>query len=140
MEMDVEHGLSSIKAVVDDHPITALIETLLRSYGLGNKEEVANEFTVCNGDAVDVSDMFFWHNKRVNRRLGIEVLEGDCVLILVEKCCRDFFLDDLAKKTVLVRTHFLSPGRFSEKLLKKQERSPVWQAGPVCSTFIRRVS
>lgn len=140
MEMDVEHGLSSIKAVVDDHPITALIETFLRSYGLGNKEEMANKFAVRNGYAVDVSNMFFWHNKRVNRRLGIEVLEGDCVLVLMENRCRDFFLDDLAKNTVRVGTHFVSPGRFSEKLLKKQERSPVWQAGPVCSTLIRSVS
>lgn len=125
MEMDVEHGLSCIKAVVDDHPITVFIETFLRSNGLGNKEEVADEFTVRNGDAVDVSDMFFWHNERVNRSLGIEVLKGDCVLVLVENCCRDFFLDDLAKNAVLVRTHSFSPGIFSEKLLKKQERSPV---------------
>jgi hypothetical protein len=58
----------------------------------------------------------------------------------VENRCRDFFLDDLAKNTVLVRTHSLSPGWFSEKLLKKQERSPVWQAGPLCSTLIRSVS
>jgi hypothetical protein len=28
----------------------------------------------------------------------------------------------------------------SEKLLKKQDRAPVWQAGPVCSTLIKSVS
>lgn len=140
MEMDVEYGLSRVKAVVDDHPITARIETFLRSNGLGNKEEVANEFTVRHGDAVDAGDMFFWHNERVNRRLGIEVLKGDCVLIFVENRCRDFFLDDPAKNTVPIRTHSLSPGMLSEKLLKKQERLPVWQAGPICSTLIRSVS
>ena len=136
----MEYGLSCIKAVVDDHPITTLIKPFPRSNGLGNKEEVANELAVRNGDAMDVSDVFFWHNERVNRRLGIEVLKGDSVLVLVDDHCRDFFPDDVAKNTVGIRTHSFSPGMFPEKLLKKHERFPVWQAGPVCSTLIRRVS
>jgi hypothetical protein len=136
----VEHGLSCIKAVVDDHPVAALIETFLRSNGLGNKEKVTNEFTIRNGDTVDVGDMFFGHDESVNWCLGIEVFKGECVLVLMDDRRRNFFFDDLAKNTVRIRTHSFSPGLFPEKLLKKQERSPVWQAGPVCSTFMRSVS
>lgn len=121
----MENGLTGIVAVIDDHPVTALVKPLLGCNGLGNKEQMPDELTVRDSETVNVCDMFFRHNERMDRRLGIEVLKGDRELILVDDLCDDFFLDDFAKQAVWDRGHFFSPGALPAKLLKKQDRSPV---------------
>ena len=121
----MENGLTSIMAIIDDHPVTALVKTLLGGDGLGNEEQVPDELTVRNSDRVNVCDMFFRHNERMNRRLRVEVLKGNRELILVHDLCGDLFLDDFAEQTVWDGGHFFSPCALPAKLLKKQDRSPV---------------
>ena len=105
----MENRLAGITAVVDDHPVAALIKPLFGSYGLGNKEQVPDYFTVRDNKTVDVGDMFFRHNEHMDRRLRIDVLKGDRVLVLVDDLCGDLFFDDLAKQAGWARAHFISP-------------------------------
>ncbi len=91
MKMNMENGLAGIMAVIDDHPVSALIKTLFGSDGLGNKEQMPDELTVRDSETVNVCDVFFRHNERMDRRLGIEILKGDRKLVLVDDRCRGFF-------------------------------------------------
>jgi len=121
----MEHGLSCILPVIDDHPVTALIKAPFGSDGLGNKEQVPDELTVRDNKTVNVGNMFFRHDERMDRRLGIDVLKSDRMLIFVDYCCGDLSLDDAAKQAVRSQAHFVFPCSMSAKLLKKQDRSPV---------------
>ena len=140
MEMNVEDGLSRVKTVIDDHAVSALIKPLLGSNGFGYIEQMSDELPVGNGNGMNIYDMFFRDDQGMHRCLGIDVLKGNGIIVFVDNPRRDLFLYNFAKNTVRIRVHLLSPSRLGEKLLKKQHREPVWQAGPVCSTLIRSVS
>jgi len=125
MEVNMENGLTCVMAIIDDHTITVFIKPLLGSNGPGNEEQVPDDFTVRNANAMNICDMFFGHDERMDRRLGIEILKSDRVFIFVNNRCGDLFLDDPAKQAVWDRAHLFSPCMPPAKLLKKQERSPV---------------
>lgn len=124
MQMDVKYRLAGVTAVVDDHAISGPIKAPLLAKRLRDKEQVSDQFTVLLFDAVDICDVLLRHDKDVGRRLGIEVLKGDCEFILMDHLRGDLLFDDPAEDAVLVVSHgypFCSP----EKLLKKQLLAPV---------------
>ena len=140
MKMNVEYGLSGVNAVIDDHAVSAFVKTALRSDRFGDKEQVADKIPVGSGNSMNVGDMFFGDNEEMDGRLRIEVFKRENQLVLVDNGRGDLFFDDPAKNAVWIGAHFFSHCAFPAKLRKKQERSPVWQAGPVCSTLMRSVS
>jgi hypothetical protein len=121
----MKNRLSGIKAVIDDHPVAAFIKTPFGGDGFCNKEQVPDELTIRDNETVNVGNMFLRHDERMDRRLGIDVLKSDRMLIFVDDCCGDLFLDDLTKQAVRNRAHFIFLCAMSAKLLKKQHRSPV---------------
>jgi hypothetical protein len=125
MKMDMKDRLAGIMAVVDDHPVTAFIKAPFRGDGLGDKEQMPNELTIRDNETVNIVNVFFRHDERMDRRLGIDVLKSDRVLIFVDDRGGNLFLDDLAKQAVRSRTHYIFPCALSAKLRKKQDRSPV---------------
>lgn len=137
--MDVKHGLARVPAVVDNHPVTVLLKPQLRRNGLCHKKEMADKLPVSGGNAVDVSNMFLRYDKDMRRRLRIKILECESKFILMDDLRRNLLVDDLAEYAVRIEIHRVPPP-VVEKLLKKQERAPVWHAGPVCSTLMRSVS
>ena len=139
VEMNMKYGLPGAGAVIDDHPVSLRVQPLVLSDLFCGQEEVADKVSVGFGHAVNIGNMFFGNDERVDRRLRVNVLEGGHEIVFVNDLGRDLFSDDPAEKAVWILAHFF-PFSFSEKLLKKQLRSPVWQAGPVCSTLIRSVS
>ena len=98
--MNMEHGLSGVFTVIDDHPVSALVESVLRSNGFGDKKQMADQLTVCCGDRMNVGDVFFWNNEKMGGRLGVEVLKCDCQFIFMDDFSGDLFFDDLAKNAV----------------------------------------
>ena len=96
----MENRLAGIMTVINDHPVATLIKPFLGRNGLGNKEQVSDDFTVRDNDTVNICDMFFRHNERMDRRLGVEILKCDRVFVLVDDRRRDLFLDDFAKQAV----------------------------------------
>lgn len=100
MKMNMENGLAGIVTVIDDHPVATLIKPFLGRNGLGNKEQVSDDFPVRDNETMNICDMFFRHNERMDRRLGVEILKSDRVFVLVDDRCRDLFFDDVAKQAV----------------------------------------
>lgn len=137
--MNVKYGLPCACAVIDDHPVSLRVQPPVLSDFFCDQEEMADKISVGFGHAVNIGNMLFWNDESVDGRLRVHVLEGGHEIIFVNDFGRDFFCDDPAENAAWIEAHFvLSP--FSEKLLKKQLRSPVWHAGPVCSTLTRSVS
>jgi len=114
--MDMKNGLAGVTPVIDHHAVAVLFKTFLYGNGFCNKEQVTNDLTVRDGYSVDVMDMFFRHDQRVRRRLGIDVLEGKGELIFVDDLGGDLFFDDLAEYAVWVKIH---------RVLLKREENPV---------------
>jgi hypothetical protein len=54
MKMNMENGLTGIMAIVDDHPVAALIKPSFGSDVFGNKEQVPDDFSVHYGDTVNI--------------------------------------------------------------------------------------
>lgn len=139
MEMNVKYGLPGAGAVVDDHPVSLRVQPPVLSNFSCSQEKMADQVSVGFGHAMNVGNMFFWNDESVDGRLRVHILEGGHEIIFVNDFGRDFFRDDPAENAAWIGAHLLPPS-FSEKLLKKQLRSPVWHADPVCSTLTRSVS
>lgn len=120
----MENSLAGTMTVVDDHPVTVLIQSLFGSYRLGNKEQMTDEFTVRDNETMNVCNMFFRHDERMDRRLRINIHKGHRLLVLVNDLCGYFLLDDPAKQAAWVRVHFFHRA-LRAKTRKKQDRSPV---------------
>lgn len=100
MKMNVEHGLSGVFAVINDHPVSVSVEMILRGNGFGDKEQMADKLPVRRDDRMNVGDMFFGHNENMGGRLGIEVLKRDRKRVFMDDFCGNLFCDDLAKNAV----------------------------------------
>jgi hypothetical protein len=124
MQMDMKNGLTGVPAIVDDHAIAGLIKAFLLRKCLRHKEQVSNQLPVILPDAVNIGEVFFRHDEDMDRRLRIEVLEGNSKLILVDHFRGDLLFDDPAEDAVLIKSHAY-PFRSPEKLLKKQLLAPV---------------
>jgi len=124
MEMNVKYGLPGAGAVIDDHPVSLRVQPLVLGYFFCGQEEMADKVSVGFRHAVNIGNMFFGNDECVDGRLRIHVLKGGHEIIFVNDFGRDFFCDDPAENAAWIGAHF-SPSLFSEKLLKKQLRSPV---------------
>ncbi len=130
MQVNVKYCLPGITTVVDHHPIAVLIETLFFGNRLCNQEQMSYILPVPFLHTMNIGHVSLGHNKDMDRRLRVDVLERDGSRIFIDDLSGNTFLDDLAEEAAFREAHdHRSP--FSEKLLKKQLLAPVWQAGPV---------
>ena len=63
VKMKVKDGLSRTATIIDDHPITVPVKSLLGSDGFSYKEQMSDQFPVSDGNRMDVSDMLFRDNQ-----------------------------------------------------------------------------
>ena len=131
--------LSRIAAIIDDHAVTARIEPPFFSKRLRDIEKMPDTLSVFLRNTVNIPNVLFRYNQDMSRCLWINILEGDGLLIFEDNLCRNVLFDDLAENAIGIAIHFEYPYSFA-KLLKKQLLSPVWHAGPVCSTLTSNVS
>jgi hypothetical protein len=122
MKMNMKNRLAGVPTVVDHEPITASLEAPLLRDILRDQEQMPDLFLIYWFHAVNIRDMLFRNNKDMRRRLRIDILESDGMIILIHKLCRDRFLDDLAEDAILLPYHAIS---YLSKRRKKQLRSPV---------------
>ena len=85
MKMDMKNRLPGVLAVINDHPVAALLKALLRSDAFGDKKQMPDQFPLGYGDAVNVGDVFFRNDERMDRRLRIDVFKSDGVVVLVNE-------------------------------------------------------
>ncbi len=125
MQMKMEHGLSGPASVIDHHPVPFCIKTFVFCNFSCGKEKVPDKLPIGVGHALNIGNVLFRNNQRVNRRLGIDVFEGGDRIVLVNDFRGNFFFNDLAEDAVGIAAHAFSPSGPPEKLLKKQLLEPV---------------
>ena len=83
VQVDMEHGLPRACSVVDDHPVALGVEAFVRGDLLRYQEQVPDELLVSFGHTVDISDVFFRYDKRVNGRLRVYVFKGGRQIVFI---------------------------------------------------------
>jgi hypothetical protein len=125
MKVNVKYGLSCTGAVIDYQAVSFRIQPLFFCDFLSGQEKMADEFTVRLRHTMDLGNMHLGNNECMHGRLRIHVLESNDCIVLEYYFRRHFFFDDLAENTLRVSVHDSVSFRASEKLLKKQLRTPV---------------
>ena len=83
VEMQVRHGLTRVGAAVADHPVAT--RQPLRRRDLGDDlKNVGDHGAVFFRDAVAAGDVGLGDHQNVGRRLGVDVPEGEDLVILVD--------------------------------------------------------
>ncbi len=99
MQMEMEHGLPGTGTVVYDEPegvgYTELLGNLAR-----RQHEVAEQFLVRGLGIHQARDTLLGNHQHVHRRLGVDVVDGDAVLILIDEFAGNLAADDLAENSV----------------------------------------
>ena len=98
MEMQVRDTLARLLADVGHHPV-ALQAQLFGDLG-DHGEDVGHHRRVVLADLRHRGDMHLGNHQKVGGRLGIDVIEGEADLILIDLVGRDLSLRDLAKQTI----------------------------------------
>ncbi len=135
----MENGLARARPVVDDQPIPLCVQAPVFGDLFCCPEKMPHESSVVFGHTVYFGKMVVGDDEEMRRGLRVHIQEGGNQVIFVDDRRRNFSFEDFAEDAILVSAHPLF-SELPEKLLKKQLLSPVWQAGPVCSTLIRSVS
>ncbi len=81
--MNMKHRLARSASVVNDHPIPLRVQAFVGGDLFRGQEQVSDKIFVGFGHAVNIGDVFFRDNERVDGRLGIYVFEGGNRIVLV---------------------------------------------------------
>lgn len=97
--MKVRHGFATVRAVVDHDTVTG-IETELFGQSLRRQQEVAKKRLVTGGSFGKADNGLFGNNEQMHRRLRLNVVDGDAVLVLVGDLGGYLAVDDLLKNSL----------------------------------------
>jgi hypothetical protein len=97
--MQMVHGLAAVFAGVGDNAVTARAEAFA-DLGCGLKEPRDLRAIGLRREFGQVFGVFGWDHEHVVRRLRVEIVESDDVIVAQHFVCRDFFSDDLTKQTI----------------------------------------
>jgi len=101
--MDMEHRLTSVAVAVQDRPVPALgVAVLLGQCGRA-ADHHADKVVVVRSQIVQRRDVLARNDEDMKRRLGIDVLERDKILVLVDELTGDRASDDLTEQAIAHR-------------------------------------
>jgi hypothetical protein len=106
MQMNMKYRLTCILPVVNDHSITALIQSLLRCYRTGNEEQMTDDLSVGNRNAVNIGNMFLWDDQGMHGRFRIDVFECDGMVVFVHESSGYLLIDYPAEQAIGIMVHF----------------------------------
>ena len=89
-------GLAAVRTGIDDQPV-ALIEILLSGDLRGGGEQMTEQPCILGGRVRERCEVLLRNDQDVDRRLRMDVREGDDLLVLEETGDRDCSGGDLAK-------------------------------------------
>jgi hypothetical protein len=89
MEMQVVHRLAGVLAAVGDDP-EALVEPILRGDFCDRLEAFGHERGIVRRDLSRAGDVLLGYDENMDRRLRVQVVEGEDVVVLVALRRRDF--------------------------------------------------
>src|SRR5207253_537933 len=102
VDVEVRHRLSGMHPRVDHQPVALLSEPLLPGQLHRHPEQLPSQRPLSLVEKLpDIREVLPGHHQKVLRGLGIDVGEGDHVLILVHQLDRYLTPGDLAEDTIL---------------------------------------
>jgi hypothetical protein len=84
VKMQVEHVLASSPLHIEDQSITRLVNPLIPGDLAGPEEHLSEKGAILLLQVVDAADVFSGHQKDVNRRVRLDVMKGDQVIVLID--------------------------------------------------------
>src|SRR5215213_224141 len=85
MKMKMRDRLSGIGAVIGDDPVAAVIEPILGGDACGQRQRVRRDVPIVAADRTQGREVLPRHDEHVDRRLRVEVAEGDVMLALSDE-------------------------------------------------------
>src|ERR1051326_2748642 len=107
MEVQMRHGLTGALTAVD-HQSVAILDAELRDQLDRDQMKVSDQLLILWLQIIVRRNDFPWHNEHVNRRLRIDVLERNAMLVLMDDGGGDFLVDDLEEDVVAEHFHPLA--------------------------------
>ena len=106
VNVEMIHGLSAVEPDIDDKA-GAIFATAVGASGHGLVcqfprlvEHAAQKGSVFRFRHQQALDVFFGNNQEMNRRHGVDVMEGNHFIILVDFVAGDFLRDDFTENTI----------------------------------------
>ena len=103
--MEMEDGLARTGANVD-HGAVPIFDAALAGDLRGGEVTSANDRGVLDRRLFEPRNVLLWNDEHMSRALGVQVFEGENVVIFVDFSRRDFAAQKAAKKTVNHTFHF----------------------------------
>ena len=97
VKMQMVDCLSPVAVTVHHEPVATLGNAFSLGKFFGSKEEPGQQLYIFIIQIVQRADVFPRDKERVNRRLWVEVIEADDVLVIMKDFCRDFSFCNAAK-------------------------------------------
>ena len=94
--MDVQMGntLTCVRPVVDHQSITGLIHPGLLRHDPCREQKLSEQRSMAIISSTDSFNHLFWNDQDVDRRSGVDIVEGDQIIVLVDNPRGDFARDD----------------------------------------------
>src|SRR5687768_6054099 len=108
MQVDVKHRLSRLRVAIEHGPIARPIVALVFRNLRGGAHHGADQRVVIGIQVVERRDVLLGHHERVQRRLRIDIGEGQQPVVFVDFRGRDFSGNDPAEQTAHTTAIFLS--------------------------------
>lgn len=85
MQMQMVHGLSAVRSVIDNHT-KALLEAQLLGQFAANQQQVAKQGRIVIGGQRELRDRLARNHEEMDRRLRVDVMEGDTLANARDLC------------------------------------------------------
>ena len=83
VQVEVEHRLTGARPYVDHCPVSILDAALPGQMG-GHQLAAANDIGILGDSFFQSADMFLGDNEYMSRRLGVNVLKGEGVVVFID--------------------------------------------------------
>ena len=80
--MKMRNSLSGVRTVIGDDPVAAVMEPVLGGDARRQRQRVRRDVPVATTDFAQSREVLSRHDEDVDRRLWVQVVEGDVVLAL----------------------------------------------------------
>src|SRR5690606_6373541 len=97
MHVNMTDRLPAVFVAIHDHP-KPLAAALLRGEALGGEKNMAGQGSVVISQVIKGGDVSFRNDQKMHRRLWVDVMKGDHLVVFVENACRNLTGNDLAEE------------------------------------------
>jgi hypothetical protein len=101
MGMQVLDKLAGIRPGVDDQPVTLFGDTLIRGNFLDGQQQMAQQAFIPIGDVIRIGDVFLGDDQDVNGCSGVDIMEGQDLVVFIHDLCGYLAGYDLTKYAIV---------------------------------------